>query len=181
MKNLLLSALVAALVAGGFLLFGGGDLLGSGNITFFQTPSFLQGIRVGTARQFTLANDGVLTTSGAANFDGAADFDGAVDISGEVTLGKCSTKSWNPGAVVSSTVATTSLAMPTGYEAGDPLFFALATSTMGANDTAGLILRVGPPVAASGTEVIAQLSASGEQMVSKNAATSTLTVCYINN
>src|SRR3990167_1136754 len=51
--------------------------------------------------------------------------------------------SWNPGAVTSSSVATTTVGLPTGYSVGDVVFATFSTSTA---DLTGrvLVLSVTP-------------------------------------
>ena len=111
------------------------------------------------------------------------DFTNPVKFYEEISLtsgdnNNCTSLSWNPGAVVSSTIATTSVTMPRGYEVGDVLVWGFTTSTSGVNDLAGAVLYVTPTRVASGTEVVASLFASTQQAASLNVGTSTLKVCY---
>ena len=120
----------------------------------------------------------IINTSGA--FIGTVSSTAVQRFSGEISLGaNCSSATWNPGAVVSSTVATTSISMPSGYEVGDVLWAGLSTSTCAASDAACLILNITPPRVVSGTVVLAQLSSPGSgNVASIDIATSTLSVCY---
>ena len=134
----------------------------------------------GTSNLDSLELDGTLIVDGASTLTGAATLSGTVTLGDEVSFdaSSCASVSWNPGAVVSSTVATTSLAMPSGYNAGDILSWGFGTSTCSANNASCLNWSVGPTNVASGTEIEVQLSAAGEQSASINPATATLSVCY---
>ena len=178
-KQLLLSALVGAvsallvfLVAGLFSSAGVGAI-GIGP-NHYQKENFLQGFSGGRTGQFDVSNAGAVITSSTLTVQGASDFRDEISLDASV----CASAEWNPGAVVSSTVATTSLAMPSGYSAGDALFWGLSTSTAGVADAAGLSLDVTPTNVASGTEVLATLSALNGNVASRDIATATLSVCY---
>ena len=179
-KHLALVASVSAGVA--LLVFFLAGLVGSsaglGAIgigpNHFQKENFLQGFSGGRTGQFDVSNAGAVITSSTLTVQGVSDFRDEISLDASV----CASAEWNPGAVVSSTVATTSLAMPSGYSAGDALFWGLSTSTAGVADAAGLSLDVTPTNVASGTEVLATLSALNGNVASRDIATATLSVCY---
>ena len=156
-------SIVALLVCGALIL--GGVLLGA---------SFW-GDKVPTG-----ANAGPNVTV-PMTFHDTVDLRGRTTLTGEVVFGanNCASASWNPGAVVSSTVATTSLALDSTYSVDDLLFATIGTSTAGVADAAGMILDVTPTKVASGTEVLAVLSALNGNVVSINLTTTTLRVCYV--
>jgi hypothetical protein len=50
-------------------------------------------------------------------------------LDGETTLTNCTSQTWDPGAVGSTTVATVDVAMPSGYATGDLLVAGMNAST----------------------------------------------------
>ena len=142
-------------------LFVGGVLLrpAQAPVGVFAGPSFLEAVNFAADVQV----DSTITLGG-----------------GEVSLDSpiCTSVTWNPGAVVSSTVATTSLTLDTTYSVGDILSWGLGTSTCAASNQGCLILTVGP--GSSTSTAVAQLSSPGSgNIVSIDVATATLSVCYL--
>lgn len=93
----------------------------------------------------------------------------------KISIYSCTSVTWNPGAVGSTTVATvdvpaTSTANPTGPALGDLAFASIATSTQGLTIEGNV----------SSTGVISALLSDGDNSgAAIDIATTTLKVCYI--
>lgn len=147
------------------LYFSGSGVLGAAGRgpTHYQTENFLQGAYFGTTGQSRFTNAGGLSVNGEVGFG----------------ANNCSQVTWNPGAVTFTAVATTSVAMPSGFTAGDILLPSFTSTSTGASEIAVLKLDVGLTGATS-SQVLAQLSVPSSTIaLSINPATGTLSVCYI--
>lgn len=89
----------------------------------------------------------------------------------------CGSATWNPGAVTSSTVATTTVNI-LGYTFGDVLYYGFSATTT--DSTTNVSLDLGVVGSSSGsTTTIATLSLPVSANTSINAPTGTLKVCFV--
>ena len=106
-------------------------------------------------------------------------FADVVTLDGELSFGSanCVSRTWNPGNVNSSTVATTTVELDSGFTAGDLLFFGFSATTSDVGEPSLLVLNVGLTGATS-SYALAQLSMQNIGQLAVDAATGTLSVCY---
>lgn len=154
---------------------------------------------LGGQTRSSFATTGDLSASGTINIAGASTLTGAASlgstlavtgattlatttINGKVTLGSanCSTAVWNPGAISSTTVATTTIQMPSGFSATDSLLPSFSATTTGLGEASMVSLSAGLTGATS-SYVLAQLSMNNNGNTSINPATGTLAVCFVSH
>ena len=122
-----------------------------------------------------------ILTSSTARFDNTATFNSST-FNGEITLGNCGTATWNPGAVSSSTSATTTIWVPNAA-AGDIFLFGFsATTTDGAGNALvpTIAIETSTPNGVSTTVQLSYPLESDGTVGSINASSGTATVCYLN-
>ena len=117
-----------------------------------------------------------ILTSSTARFDNTVTANSST-FNGEITLGYCATATYNPGAVTSSTPATTSVYVANAA-VGDIFLVGFSATT---TDTAGIELVLTASVAtSSGAGVTTTVQFSNPGIESVNASSGTLTVCNLN-
>lgn len=154
-----ISALVSSLTFVGFSLVGDSDQLGAiGNNRFPNSGIAARSLNISTTPNSATLTDGTATF---ANLQ--------IDSGSTIAEHSCNTAAWDPGAVSSSTVATTTVTL-TGAALGDiaVVSFDSATSTEQWN--------INAKITGAGTSTVTMFAGDVNDTV--NITTSTLRVCY---
>jgi hypothetical protein len=159
-KNIIMGLLVVALLVLGSVHFSGGTLLGATGQTFYQKVSFLEGLSFGTTRQGNLSREGYLTINSGT----------------QIKEHGCGTATWNPAAVGSTTIATTSVTVA-GSIVGDSVASVALSSVTGVTSTEAIHLT-GAITAANTATVSLSAPGIGAGKVSPDFGSGTLRVCY---
>ena len=158
------------------LVIGLGVLVFQSQIPFLGAQSNFSG-PVNSTAGFQESGTTVIDTNGAyvytVSTTQAASFNAGVTFVTEVTGSYCGTATWNPNAVGSSTVATTSLTV-TGLALGDATFAGFSATTTDIDDRK-LVLDA---EATAADTALVQFSFPRSSDGTINPVTGTVSVCY---